>query len=426
MALPAQSLSHKNLSDDSIGLLDALTSQIHPDFQVRLWDGSTWGAKQNPRFTLVLNDPGALRAIFEAPSEASLGEAYVYDEFDIEGDIEAAMTLSDALTQSGFTMADKLQLAAFVRKLPAPRHAVRPARLFGSKHSLHRDRQAIAYHYNLPTEFYSLFLDQRLVYSCAYFQSPDDDLETAQVQKLDYLCRKLRLRKGDRLLDIGCGWGALILHAAKHYGVDAFGITLSAPQAEVARQRIADAGLADRCRLEVCDYRELDQPAGFNKMVSVGMFEHVGEKMLPEYFSRAFRLLEPGGVFLNHGIAQNAKFVRKGESFTGRYVFPDGELVPLNVMARAAEAAGFEVRDVESLREHYAFTVREWLCRLEAHHDQAINITSEVTYRIWRLYLAGSAHGFSTGRLNLYQVLMCKPEDGMAHLPLTRDDWYRS
>ena len=425
MGLPAHKIEFQpSLAQQSLAVLDALFAHLpEPDFQVRLWDGTAWGS-QHPRFALVLNRPAALRRLFQSPNERTLGEAYVCNDFDIEGDIVAAMNLASSLIQADFSLSAKFRAASLLRRLPSPRHEVRPAHLSGFAHSRSRDRQAIAYHYNLPTEFYSLFLDQRLVYSCAYFEEADDDLDTAQFHKLDYICRKLRLRAGERLLDIGCGWGALIRHAAGHYGAEALGITLSEPQAQVARERIATAGLSDRCRVEVCDYRELEKHDRYDKIVSIGMVEHVGEKMLPEYFSRAWRHLQPGGVFLNHGIARNATYQRKGESFVGRYVFPDGELVPINVTLRAAEDAGFEVRDVESLREHYALTLRHWVERLESNAARARQITNEQTYRIWRLYMAGSAYGFAVGRLNLYQSLLAKPENGNSLLPLTRGDWY--
>jgi cyclopropane-fatty-acyl-phospholipid synthase len=429
MVLRAGVASEITLVEDGIAFLNDLFAYYPKrDFQIRFWEGSTWGGRENPRFTLVLRHPGALRKLFHEPSELSLGEAYVYDDFDIEGDVEAAMELCDALVRSGFDVARRLHLAALRRKLPncdhrwVSRHSIH---LVGAPHSRHRDQQAIAYHYNLPTSFYSLFLDQRMVYSCAYFQRPNDDLDTAQEQKLDYICRKLRLRAGDRLLDVGCGWGALILHAAKHYGVHALGITLSSPQVEVARARMEQAGVTDKCRVEVCDYRELAGEQKFEKIVSVGMFEHVGEKLLPEYFAKAWRLLEPGGVFLNHGIAYSATYKRKGQSFVDRYVFPDSDLVPLNVSLRVAEMRGFEARDVESLREHYTLTLRHWVKRLETHCEQARRITNDVTYRIWRLYMAGSAWGFRTGRLNIYQILLAKPERGDSKLPLSRADWYR-
>jgi cyclopropane-fatty-acyl-phospholipid synthase len=221
-----------------------------------------------------------------------------------------------------------------------------------------------------------------------------------------------------------CGWGGLILYASQNFGAIARGITLSQPQAELARERIEEAGLSDRCQVEVRDYRDLDESAGYDKIVSVGMFEHVGESRLPDYFHKAWNLLRAGGVFLNHGIAASALHRRKGPSFIDKYVFPDGGLVPLNATVRAAENSGFEVRDVESLREHYARTLRHWGQRLETHSDEAKRITSETRYRTWRIYMAGSAHAFATGRVNLYQVLLSKAEKGNASLPLTRADWY--
>ena len=216
------------------------------------------------------------------------------------------------------------------------------------------------------------------------------------------------------------------MHAAAHYGVDATGITLSQPQADLASQRIAAAGLADCCRVEVRDYRQMGEPEGYDALVSVGMFEHVGAALLPTYFAQALRLLRSGGVFLNHGIASRATDKpQPGPSFSDTYVFPDGELVPINVTLDAAEEAGFEVRDVESLREHYALTLRHWVRRLETHHDQALQFVDEPTYRVWRLFMSGSAHGFSVGRINVYQTLLVKPDEcGRSNLPLTRADWY--
>ena len=204
------------------------------------------------------------------------------------------------------------------------------------------------------------------------------------------------------------------------------GITVSVPQAEVARGRLRAAGLNDCCRVEVSDYRDIDRELQYDKIVSVGMFEHVGEAHLPEYFSRAWDLLRPGGVFLNHGISYSATYRRRGPSFSDRYVFPDGDLVPISTSLRAAELSGFELRDVESLREHYALTLHHWVQRLEAHQAEARRITDDITYRIWRLYMAGSAHGFRTGRLNIYQVLLSKPLHGHSGLPLTRADWYQA
>ena len=300
----------------------------------------------------------------------------------------------------------------------------RPTNFSGSVHSRDRDRQAISYHYDLPVDFYALWLDRRMVYSCAYFATPEEDLDSAQEHKLDYICKKLRLRRGERLLDIGCGWGGLIMHAAAHYGVQSVGITLSAPQAELARQRLRESGLNHRCRVEVSDYRDIEHGQRYDKIVSVGMFEHVGEALLPEYFSRAYQLLRPGGAFLNHGIAYSATYHRHGPSFSDRYVFPDSDLVPINTTIRAAELSGFEVRDVESLREHYALTLHNWVHRLETHAEEARRITDDTTYRIWRLYMAGAAHRFRSGRMNVYQTLLAKPLLGESGLPLAREDWY--
>jgi len=396
------------------------------DFQVRLWNGSTWGASSQPRFTLELKHPAALRLMLLAPSELALGEAYIFDDFDIVGDIEAAFDVADYLLAQEHSLWRALGLWERLRKRRGQAQTGAQVLAFrGALHSRERDQQAIRYHYDLPGEFYALWLDRLMVYSCAYFQAPDADLDSAQEHKLDYLCRKLRLRPGERLLDIGCGWGALVRHAAAHYGAQAVGITLSQAQAESGQQRLRESGLEGRCRVELADYRDLDRAQQFDKIVSVGMFEHVGEAFLGMYFRRAWDILRPGGVFLNHGIAYSATYRRRGPSFTDRYVFPDGELVPISASLRAAELSGFEVRDVECLREHYALTLHHWVRRLEAHAREARQITDDVTYRIWRLYMAGASHAFRSGRLSLYQTLLAKPVQGRSGLPLTREDWYR-
>ncbi len=368
--------------------------------------------------------------MFSEGTELGLSEAYLYDDFDIEGDIESVFSLADAIAVSTSGWRKKLGAYAELRRLPpAPRHGAGrrgPARLHGRAHSVERDREAVRYHYDVSNDFYRLYLDSRMVYSCAYFETPETDLDTAQVRKMDLICRKLRLRPGQRLLDVGCGWGGLVMHAAHEYGVDATGITLSQPQTDLANQRIAEAGLSGRCRVEVRDYREVDSAKPYDAIVSVGMFEHVGEKMLPAYFQKAATLIKRGGVFMNHGIASRAADpIGHGPSFSDAYVFPDGQTLPINVTLRAAEEAGFEVRDVESLREHYALTLRHWVRRLEAHHEEALKYVDEPTYRVWRLYMAGSADGFRTQRLNVYQTLLAYPgKDGASGLPLTRTDWY--
>ncbi len=414
-----------------LSFIQKLLADYHPrDFAVRFWDGTQWDAEpgQPIRFTLVLEHPGALRSMFSKRNELAPSEAYIYDDFDIEGDIEGVFPLADYLTRRRWGVAQSLRHMWRLLRLPSdnrPRTGRQAAHMSGTRHSIERDRSAVTYHYDVPNDFYMLWLDRQMVYSCAYFATPEDDLDTAQRRKLDYICCKLRLRPGERLLDIGCGWGGLVIYAAQHYGVQAVGITLSRQQAELAKERIRQSGLSDRCRVEVRDYREMDELEGYDKLVSVGMFEHVGESKLSEYFARAWRLLHPGGVFLNHGIASNATDpVQRAPSFSDRYVFPDGELVPISATLHVAETCGFEVRDVESLREHYALTLRHWVRRLEQHHDDARRAADEVTYRIWRLFMSGSAYGFRIGRLNVYQALLIKPSQGKSSLPLTRADWY--
>jgi cyclopropane-fatty-acyl-phospholipid synthase len=418
----------------ALAILQLLMRDYHPrDFAVRLWDGSQWPAETgSPRFALILNHPHALECMLQnSGSDLAISEAFIRGDLDLEGDLEAAMPLASYLTGRHWPISTVLRVGWNLLHMSANgrsgRNGQRPAQLSGELHSVERDRQAVTYHYNVSNDFYALWLDQRMVYSCAYFETGDDDLDTAQLRKLEYLCRKLRLRPGDRLLDIGCGWGGLIIHAAQHYDVEALGITLSENQAKLADERIARAGLEKRCRVELRDYRDLNEAGGFDKLVSVGMFEHVGEIRLPLYFRHAWQLLRPGGVFLNHGIGLRASEPRpKGPTFITRYVFPDGDLVPINATLRYAEEAGFEVRDVESLREHYAITLRHWTQRLELHRDEALRVVDDATYRVWKLFLPGSAYGFAAGALNVYQALLLKPDEGRSRLPLTRDDWYRA
>ncbi len=417
----------------TLDLLESLfTGDAAQRVGVRLWDGTPWPDDTPRPAVLVLKHPGALRAMLLPGTEVALGEAYLYDDFDIEGNAESVFGLADVLSNAMLDRRRKLRAASDLTRLPAGKRRQQarrgPARLSGRIHSVDRDRQAVTYHYDVSNDFYALWLDQRMVYSCAYFHSSDDDLDTAQEQKLELICRKLRLKPGQRLLDIGCGWGGLVIYAAQHYGVDATGITLSEPQAELANQRIASVRLSDRCRVEVRDYRQVsaDDSAGYDALVSVGMFEHVGAAKLPSYFAQAWQLLKPGGVFLNHGIASRATDgPQNGPSFSNTYVFPDGELTPINITLHAAEDSGFEVRDVENLREHYALTLRHWVSRLEVHHDQALEFVDEPTYRVWRLFMSGSVYGFSVGRTNLYQTLLVKPDrQGRSGLPWTRADWY--
>ncbi len=410
-------------------------------FAVRFWDGRVDAPPDEPEFVLVLRHPGALRKMLLPPTEAAMGAAYARDDIDIEGDVEAAVSVGEDAAQRIRRPGVLLGLMARAARLPGARElgGIGPfsrGTPRGSRHSRGRDAAAVRGHYDVGNDFYRLFLDERMVYSCAYFADGVDDLDRAQEAKLDHICRKLRLRPDERLLDIGCGWGALVAHAAKRYGVRALGITLSEPQARVARERIAAAGLADRCRIEVRDYRDLPADEWFDKIASVGMVEHVGRRRMRTYFRAAARHLKPGGLFLNHGIvaldgppgpARRAGniLLRPFVSFIQRYVFPDSELVSVTEVTAPGERIGLEVRDVESLREHYARTLRHWVARLETNQDEARRLVGDATYRVWRIYMAGCAHAFETGSIGLVQTLWGKPAaDGTLPLPSTRADLY--
>ena len=413
-------------------------------FDVRYWDGTMEPAVSRAPFALVIHRPGALRRMLLPPNELTIIEAFLSGDVDIEGDVEQAMGMGDGINARLRNPATLVALFRHLRVLPrqepgADIHAMRSehtVRGAGGLHEPERDRAAIRYHYDVGNEFYRLWLDERMLYSCAYFANgsdPEAELEDAQFAKLDIICRKLRLRPGDRLLDVGCGWGALIMHAARHYGVTAHGITLSDAQAALARERISAAGLDDRCHVEIRDYRHLGDIPPFDRISSVGMVEHVGVNNLPTYFAALYGALRPGGLLLNHGIVSVSearpkprwdfleKRIWKRDAFLDQYVFPDGRLGPLSAVIAGAERVGFETRDVESLREHYALTLRAWLARLMRHRDEAIALTDERTFRIWRVYMAGSAFAFSTGQLNIVQTLLSKP-DGAGHseVPLRR------
>ena len=418
---------------DALGILQLILRDYHPrDFLIQLWNGAQWPAETEPaRFTLTLNHPDALPRMFsDDTSDQAMAEAYLYGDFDVKGDLEAMVPVAYYLLDHKWTVGERVRLGWKLRALSRDRQLKSgrgPAALTGKVHSIERDRAAVTFHYDVSNEFYAQWLDTRMIYSCAYFENADEDLDTAQLHKLEYICRKLRLHPGERLLDIGCGWGGLVLHAAQHHGVNALGITLSERQVAFAQERIDSAGLREHCRVEAQDYREVDTAVPFDKLVSVGMVEHVGEALLPTYFEKAWRLLKPGGVFLCHGIACYTTEPRPATtSFSDRYVFPDGELVPLHVLLRHAEKAGFEVRDVESLREHYVLTLRHWRSRLEAHEPTELQFVDQVTYRVWRIFLAGAAHRLAANLANVYQTLLVKPVHNQSGMPLTRADWYAS
>src|SRR6476646_949973 len=384
-------------------VLAALFGEPHErSFDIKFWDGSVdRGNNPRPPFTLVLNRPAALRRMLLPPNELSIVESYLSGDVEIEGSMEAASNLADMIGDRLRSPAKIAKLIALVLQLPgkadddlADARFPERAKKLGSRHTPVRDAAAIQFHYDVGNSFYKLWLDQRMVYSCAYFRSPTDSLDDAQVAKLDLICRKLRLKPGERLLDIGCGWGGLVMHAAQNYGVDATGITLSENQAMFAKERIDEAGLADRCRVAIRDYRTLTAGDGYDKIASVGMIEHVGLSHLPVYFQSAFRALRPGGLFLNHGIVSLRearprsvgerifKKLWKADAFIDTYVFPDGKLTATHDVVAAAEASGFEVRDMESLREHYAMTLRHWVKSLEDRSRDALALVGQHTFRV--------------------------------------------
>ncbi|TAM56252.1 class I SAM-dependent methyltransferase [bacterium] len=397
-------------------------------FDIQLWDGTKIEAEEPARFTLLINGPEALRAALLPPDEVSAGRAFVNGLLDCEGDLEAAVGVLHAAFDAFHPRALPALLTLLLRlpKPPSADHAGE-ARLSGRKHSLERDRAAIGFHYDQPIAFYRSFLDRELVYSCAYFDEHVATLDEAQIAKIDHALRKLRVQAGERLLDIGCGWGALVVRAAERFGARVLGVTLSQRQYEEANRRIQAAGITATARVELRDYRELRREQSFDKIVSIGMFEHVGRSHLPEYFSTAYALLRPGGLFLNHGIAarRSGRRTKTHAGFVERFVFPDGELVPIGEALQIAEHSGFEVRDVENLREHYARTLRCWVANLERNRTAAVEAADERTFRVWRLYMAGSAQGFASGRMGLHQSLLAKPtKSGSVDIPATRRDLY--
>jgi len=424
--------------------LRVLSEIVGPSSQkrlrVRLWDGSYWPDNAPPTnaptsiaATLVLNHPGALREMLLANTELALAEAYLHGDIDVEGDLEAAFELVDVIANRTGGWSRELSIAHWLKKLP-PRadgkESCRSANLRELRDSPERDRAAFQFHYDLSNDFFGLWLDSAKAYSCAYFQTEAAGLEKAQAHKMDTICRKLGLRPGDRLMDVGCGWGALIMHAALYYGVRATGITVSARQAECAQHRIDALGLRNCVEVRLQDYREVKGNQEYDAVVNIGMLGHVGRRNLPSYFGVMNRILKPGGLFLTEAIGTGAvpliQPAQYEDSFMDKYVFPDAVLVSAAETIQEALAEGLEVRDLENLRPHYALTLRHWVGRLEARHKEALNHVSESVYRSWRLYLAGSAHRFKTGQLAGYQTVFVKSQpSGQGTVPLNRAQWYQ-
>ncbi|MBM2616854.1 class I SAM-dependent methyltransferase [Actinoplanes sp. LDG1-06] len=413
------------------GVLEALLQTPIP-VRIRAWDGSTAGPADGP--VLVIRHRRALRRLMWQPNELGLARAYVAGEIDVEGDLYEILNRLAALVWRSpdikdvpirAVAGDLVRLGVLgTQPKPPPEEMV----VTGTRHSKRRDRQAISHHYDVGNDFYRLVLGPSMVYSCAYWTSgePGYDLADAQRDKLDLICRKLGLQPGQRLLDVGCGWGSLAIHAAREYGVRVVGITLSTEQAEFARKQVAEAGLEGRVEIRVEDYRDLED-GPFDAISSVGMAEHVGTEPYAEYAAILYAQLKPGGRLLNHQISRlhlPPKQPHQPRSFIDAYVFPDGELAPVGTTVTILEQAGFEVRDVHALREHYGRTLRAWVANLESDWSTAVRLTSPGRARVWRLYMAASALAFEQSRIGVNQVLAVKDHrDGASDMPPTRSDY---
>jgi cyclopropane-fatty-acyl-phospholipid synthase len=394
-----------DLNRDIYETLTSLTDVPAP--AVRTWNGDTWGPADADA-TLVLTHPSAFRVMLMPPSDLVAGEAYIFGDVDIEGDIFAALEFGAGLDQARRHPVKALKLMRKLRKLPdAPGHEDKRPTRDGRLHSKSRDEEAVRHHYDSGNDFFATFLDPAMVYSCAYFLDPHDGLEAAQRRKLDLVCRKLQLAAGQRLLDVGCGWGGLVIHAAQHYDVEAVGVTVSAEQAEEARRRVKEAGVDDRVSIHVQDYRDVD--GQYDAIASIGMFEHVGARELGTYFGHLSGLLGPRGALLNHGITTRQRKSKGKPTFVSTYVFPDGELHPIELSITAAEEAGLQVRDLESLRASYALTLRHWVANLE-RNPLIRTAENDVRHRLFRLYMAGSVLAFESGGTDVYQMVAVKPD----------------
>ncbi|KUM72054.1 SAM-dependent methyltransferase [Streptomyces curacoi] len=420
------------------GLLEQLLGTPLP-VRIRAWDGSQAGPPGAP--TLVVRNRRAVRRLLWKPGELGLARAWVAGDLDIEGDLYTALDrLSGLVWERGEDARGLLEalrdpeVRAAVRGLvrlgglplpPAPPpEEVRRYR--GHLHTKRTDRRAISHHYDVGNDFYEIVLGPSMVYSCAYWPGQDSTLEAAQHDKLDLICRKLDLKPGQRLLDVGCGWGSMAMHAARAYGVRVAGITLSQEQAAYARKRVADEGLTDKVEIRVQDYRDVDD-GPFDAISSIGMAEHVGAERYLEYADVLHRLLKPGGRLLNHQIGrrpQRDESSYRVDEFIDSYVFPDGELQPIGITVSQLERAGFEVRDVESIREHYGLTLRRWVANLEAGWDRAVKLTGPGRARVWLLYMAACALAFERNRIGVNQVLAVRtPESGDSGMPLRSRTW---
>lgn len=412
--------THKTISKE---IISTVFSGYNGNVAVQLWDGSQIIGKPNSTCCIVFHEPGIIRELILYRNLSRIAEAYLDGAISINGNMETLFDIGAHLKKLNIPWTKQWHLLRLALKLPR-RRKVSESHASSGLATHKNGRTSIAHHYDVGNDFYRMWLDPQMVYSCAYFRDEKQSLDDAQQAKLDYLCRKLRLQPGQSLLDIGCGWGALAIHAAKHYGVTVHGVTLSAEQQRFATERVHNEGLQEKVNIELLDYRDLPEHAKYDRVVSVGMFEHVGLKNFPAYFGTVKRVLKSGGLFLNHGITSETRWRRTPVTrFINHYIFPDGELTRVSEVADAMEKAGFEVLDIENLRRHYTYTLRHWVESLEKHCNQAVQKTSAVTYRLWRLYMAGSAYFFNEGSIGVHQLLVGHQRAPLA-IPLRRDDLY--
>jgi cyclopropane-fatty-acyl-phospholipid synthase len=421
-------------------LVEALAAKLDSRVSVRLWDGSVLPLGHDPEkgVELSIAGPGVIGSLLRKPTAENLLCHYACGQIDFHGtDLVSFMrTMRVKGSRRRSRSISKALLArvamnfGFARQMDARSDCRFSGDDTGRKRTQSDNRDFIQFHYDISNDFYKLFLDPEMVYSCAYFRDWNESLEQAQLNKLEMICRKLQLQPGDRLLDIGCGWGAFVCYAAQHYDVTAHGITLSQAQLECAQRKISELGLADRVSVDLCDYNDVE--GVFDKVASIGMAEHVGIANLPKYMHKVRSVMMPGGLFLNHAITRPAKRNRRAfrrssseRRLLTKYIFPGGELDHQGHVIDCMESTGFEVHDVEGWRDHYGLTCEHWACRLEANRDAAIDLIGEEKYRMWLLYLAGVCMALSDGTARIFQTVASnRVEKGRSRMPPTREHLY--
>lgn len=397
-----------------IKTLNSIFSKSNKKFNIEFWNKEIISYSDNPKFTLKFLDKDVFIQLITNPNIMSFAKAFIDKKIDVEGDIFEAIKLKDDIANIEISNKDKITL--FFKTV--------------SSHNIHtkeKDKQNISYHYDISNDFYNLFLGNTMMYSCAYFKQNDYNLDTAQQNKMEHICKKLRLKQGDKFLDVGCGWGSMIIYAAKKYNVIATGVTISEEQYKYVKQRIKEEKLEDKCFIELKDYRDIKGKELYDKIVSIGMFEHVGIKNLPDYFEHIRKLLKNNGIFLNHGITikKDTKLSKNEGEFIQKYIFPGGELKNIGYIVDVMEDIKFDIVDVECLRQHYYKTLVCWVKNLESNKQKAIKLTNEHTYRTWLLYMIGCAINFEQDCISVYQVLLTKQRKRFNFItPLTREYMY--